>query len=140
MLLLGRVEPTEVIMAREASRTSVGSAGERTRTSKERQPHRDLNPARLPIPPRPRDANGRASAARSETGELELGLDPARYPVQELPVALQGRGCCVDEAVCVVRGRFAEDGGRSCRVLFVSFRMELEILRASRPRGEAVVI
>jgi hypothetical protein len=29
-------------------------AGERSRTSKELAPHRDLNPARLPVPPRPR--------------------------------------------------------------------------------------
>src|SRR5207249_7097905 len=42
-------------MARR-SRAGFGSvyAGERTRTSKGREPHRDLNPARLPIPPRPR--------------------------------------------------------------------------------------
>src|SRR6185436_13514192 len=34
------------------------SAGERTRTSKERWPQRDLNPPRLPIPPRPRAREG----------------------------------------------------------------------------------
>src|SRR5207249_9439118 len=45
-------------MARR-SRAGFGSvyAGERTRTSKGREPHRDLNPARLPIPPRPRRSN-----------------------------------------------------------------------------------
>src|SRR5439155_15826769 len=50
--LMGR-EPTEVIMVGAADRTSVGNPGNSTRKCKQSQPHRDLNPTRLPNSPTP---------------------------------------------------------------------------------------
>ena len=60
-------------------------AGERTRTSKGLAPHRDLNPARLPVPPRPRadridrrPRDGSRVAAGYEGGAS--GWNPASPP------------------------------------------------------------
>jgi hypothetical protein len=56
-------------MAAQRGRTFDGHAGERTRTSKEPKPQRDLNPSRLPVPPRPRCAKDRSGA---EAGSARL--------------------------------------------------------------------
>ena len=67
----GEGDPSKGVMAaqrpdfrRERSgRTFDGNAGERTRTSKGRVPQRDLNPPRLPVPPRPRFEKDRGEQA-----------------------------------------------------------------------------
>src|SRR2546421_9799449 len=81
-------EPFEVIMAREASRTSNGDAGERTRTPKERQPHRDLNPARLPVPPPPPALSGETFRPQEayDPGPPERGMNRLR-PIPFVPPA-----------------------------------------------------
>src|SRR5919198_789663 len=60
--------PSAPPTASEAGRTFDGSAGERTRTSKGRLPQRDLNPSRLPVPPRPRFPKDRADRRAPDTG------------------------------------------------------------------------
>ena len=60
-------------------RTCNGNAGERTRTSKERQPHRDLNPARLPVPPHPRTAQ--ATSLQAPTSYAAPGVPPITISV-----------------------------------------------------------
>src|SRR5207249_8891555 len=49
-------------------------AGERTRTSKGLAPHRDLNPARLPVPPRPRPPRIRQPTADPGLARVRHGF------------------------------------------------------------------
>jgi hypothetical protein len=58
-------------MAARAAGLPPANAGERTRTSKGPSPQRDLNPPRLPIPPRPRFEKNTAEQAVPVTREQD---------------------------------------------------------------------